>query len=84
MALTGLDIFKLLPRTNCGDCGVPTCLAFAMKVASKQAALDVCPHVSAQSKDQLGAASQPPQKLVTIGPSALAGGCTRARRSRAA
>jgi acetyl-CoA decarbonylase/synthase complex subunit gamma len=67
MALTGLDIFKLLPRTNCGDCGVPTCLAFAMKVASKQAALDVCPHVSAQSKDQLGAASQPPQKLVTIG-----------------
>jgi acetyl-CoA decarbonylase/synthase complex subunit gamma len=67
MALTGLDIFKLLPRTNCGDCGVPTCLAFAMKVASKQAALDVCPHVSAQSKDQLGAASQPPQKLVTVG-----------------
>ncbi len=67
MALTGLDIFKLLPRTNCGDCGVPTCLAFAMKVASKQTALDACPHVSDQSKDQLGAASQPPQKLVTVG-----------------
>jgi len=67
MALTGLDIFKLLPRTNCGDCGVPTCLAFAMKVAAKQAALDVCPHVSDESKEALGAASQPPQKLVTIG-----------------
>lgn len=67
MALTGLDIYQLLPRTNCGDCGVPTCLAFAMKVASKQAALDECPHVSEESKEELGAASAPPQKLVTIG-----------------
>jgi acetyl-CoA decarbonylase/synthase complex subunit gamma len=68
MALTGLDVYKLLPRTNCGDCKVPTCLAFAMKVAAKQAALGDCPHVSAESLEQLGAASQPPQKLVTIGP----------------
>ncbi len=67
MAVTGLDIYKLLPRTNCGDCGVPTCLAFAMKVAAKQAALDDCPHASEESKEALGAASQPPQKLVTIG-----------------
>lgn len=67
MALTGLDIYKLLPRTNCGDCGVPTCLAFAMKVAAKQAALDECPHVTEESQEAAGAASQPPQKLVTIG-----------------
>lgn len=67
MAVTGLDIYKLLPQTNCGDCGVPTCLAFAMKVAAKQAALQECPHVSEESQEQLGAASQPPQKLVTIG-----------------
>ncbi len=67
MAVTGLDIYKLLPRTNCGDCGVPTCLAFAMKVAAKQAALEECPHVSEESQEALGAASQPPQKLVTIG-----------------
>lgn len=68
MALTGLEIYKLLPQTNCGDCGVPTCLAFAMKVASKQAAIEECPHVSDEAKDALGAASQPPQKLVTVGP----------------
>ncbi|KPK57493.1 MAG: hypothetical protein AMK73_10085 [Planctomycetes bacterium SM23_32] len=67
MALTGLDIYKLLPQTNCGDCGVPTCLAFAMKVAAKQAPLDECPHVSAESQQQMGAASAPPQKLVTVG-----------------
>ncbi len=67
MALTGLDIYKLLPQTNCGDCGVPTCLAFAMKVASKQAAVDECPHVSDEAQNELGAASAPPQKLVTVG-----------------
>jgi len=67
MALTGLDIYKLLPRTNCGDCGVPTCLAFAMKVAAKQSALQECPHVSQESQQELGAAAEPPQKLVTIG-----------------
>lgn len=68
MALTGLEIYKLLPQTNCGDCGVPTCLAFAMKVASKQSSLEECPHVSDEAKETLGAASQPPQKLVKIGP----------------
>jgi len=68
MALTGLEIYKLLPQTNCGDCGVPTCLAFAMKVASKQTSIEECPHVSDEAMETLGAASQPPQKLVKIGP----------------
>ena len=67
MGLTGLDIFKQLPKTNCGDCGVPTCLAFAMKLAQKQASLDQCPHVSDAAKAALEGASAPPIKLVTIG-----------------
>ena len=67
MALTGLDIYKLLPRTNTGDCGVPTCLAFAMKVASGQASITGCPHLSEQSKQALSAASEPPQRLITLG-----------------
>jgi len=67
MALTGLDIYKLLPKTNCGDCGVPTCLAFAMKLAQKQASLDQCPHVTEEAKASLEGASAPPIKLVTIG-----------------
>ncbi|MDH4140875.1 MAG: acetyl-CoA decarbonylase/synthase complex subunit gamma, partial [Coriobacteriia bacterium] len=49
MALSGLDIFKQLPQTNCGDCGVPTCLAFAMKLAQGQAELTQCPHVSEEA-----------------------------------
>ena len=40
MALTGIDIFKFLPKTNCGECGIPTCLAFAMKLAARQIELD--------------------------------------------
>jgi len=67
MGLTGIDIFKHLPKTNCRDCGLPTCLAFAMKLAQKQASLDQCPHVSDEAKAALAGASAPPIKLITIG-----------------
>ena len=67
MALTGLQIFKLLPNTNCGDCGVPTCLAFAMKLAAKRAELSQCPHASDEAKAALGEASTPPIRKITIG-----------------
>ena len=67
MPLTGIAIFKLLPKTNCGECGVPTCLAFAMKLAAGKAELVACPHVSDESKAQLTEASAPPILPVTIG-----------------
>ncbi|MBN1998852.1 acetyl-CoA decarbonylase/synthase complex subunit gamma [candidate division KSB1 bacterium] len=67
MALTGLDIFKLLPKTNCGDCNVPTCLAFAMKLAQKKAELSECPHASEEAKQILGAAGEPPMRLIRAG-----------------
>ena len=67
MAPTGLEIYKLLPKTNCKECGFPTCLAFAMKLAQKGTELDKCPYVSDEAKTALDAASAPPIKLVTIG-----------------
>ena len=67
MALTGLEIYKQLPKTNCKDCGLPTCLAFAMKMATKQVALDKCPHVTDEAKAALESASRPPIQLVVIG-----------------
>jgi len=67
MALTGIQIFKLLPKTNCGECGVPTCLAFAMNLASSKAELDACPYVSDEAKEQLAEASAPPIRPVAIG-----------------
>ena len=66
MALSGLEIYKLLPQTNCKDCNYPTCLAFAMKLAAKQAELKDCPHVSEEASQKLEAASAPPIRLVEI------------------
>jgi acetyl-CoA decarbonylase/synthase complex subunit gamma len=68
MAMTGLQIFKLLPKTNCGECGVPTCMAFAMKLAAKNAELALCPYASEEAIKTIGAASKPPIRLVKIGP----------------
>ena len=67
MALTGIEIFKLLPKTNCKECGVPTCLAFAMSLAAGKAELSACPYVSDEAKEKLQEASAPPIRPVTIG-----------------
>jgi len=68
MALTGMAIYKNLPKTNCKDCGFPTCLAFAMQVAAKQKALTDCPHLDEHAKEAFAESSAPPMKLVKIGP----------------
>ena len=67
MALTGIQIFKLLPKTNCKECGVPTCLAFAMNLASGKAELDQCPYVSDEAREKLAEASAPPIRPVALG-----------------
>jgi acetyl-CoA decarbonylase/synthase, CODH/ACS complex subunit gamma len=66
MALTGIQIYKMLPQTNCKECGYPTCLAFAMKLAAKQVELSLCPHVSEESKSQLAESAAPPIRLITL------------------
>jgi acetyl-CoA decarbonylase/synthase complex subunit gamma len=66
MALSGIQIYKLLPQTNCKDCGYPTCLAFAMKLANKQVELSLCPHVSEEAQEKLSAASAPPVRPIVL------------------
>ncbi|MEJ2149562.1 MAG: acetyl-CoA decarbonylase/synthase complex subunit gamma [Chloroflexota bacterium] len=66
MALSGIQIYKMLPQTNCKDCGFPTCLAFAMKLAAKQVELADCPHVSDEAKAELAESAAPPIRLVTL------------------
>jgi acetyl-CoA decarbonylase/synthase, CODH/ACS complex subunit gamma len=66
MALTGIQIYKLLPQTNCKECGFPTCLAFAMKLAAKQIELSACPYVTPEAKTQLAESSAPPIRLVSL------------------
>ena len=65
--LTGMEIFKLLPKTNCGECGVPTCMAFAMKLAQKNVELSACPYASDEAQGVIGIASEPPIRLVRFG-----------------
>lgn len=67
MALKALDIYKLLPKKNCKECGDPTCLTFAMKLAGGKADVDLCPYLDEQAKAVLGATTRPPIRLVKIG-----------------
>lgn len=67
MALTGVEIFKLLPKTNCKKCGFPTCLAFAMKLAQRQTSLDLCPDISEEARQKLSEASAPPVRSIIFG-----------------
>jgi acetyl-CoA decarbonylase/synthase, CODH/ACS complex subunit gamma len=68
VALTGLQIQKLLPQTNCKECGSNTCLAFAMKLAARKADISECPYASDEAKRVLGLANEPPVKQVVLGP----------------
>ena len=74
--LTGLQIQKLLPKTNCKECGSNTCLAFAMKLAAKKAELSECPYASEEAKEVLGAAAEPPIRTVVLGDDFSIGGET--------
>jgi acetyl-CoA decarbonylase/synthase complex subunit gamma len=65
--LTGIQIYKLLPKTNCGECNFPTCMAFAMQVASKKVALEACPYASEEAKRELAESAAPPMRTLTIG-----------------
>jgi acetyl-CoA decarbonylase/synthase complex subunit gamma len=66
MALKGLDIFKLTPKTNCKDCGNPTCMAFSMKVAQGVLDISKCPHLSADVLAKLAESTAPPMKSLTV------------------
>ncbi|NMB79636.1 MAG: acetyl-CoA decarbonylase/synthase complex subunit gamma [Methanomicrobiales archaeon] len=67
MALKALDIYKLLPKKNCKECGDPTCLTFAMKLAGGKADVDLCPYLDDNAKSVLGASTRPPIRLVKVG-----------------
>lgn len=73
MALTGLEIYKQLPKKNCGECGTPTCLAFAMALAAGKGALDKCPYVSDAAREALDSASAPPIKAIKFGNESVMG-----------
>lgn len=82
MALKGLDIFKLTPKTNCKDCGNPTCMAFAMKVASGALSIDKCPHMSDEALSTLSEATAPPMKSYKVAGHSLGGETVLSRHEK--
>jgi acetyl-CoA decarbonylase/synthase complex subunit gamma len=67
VALKALDIYKMLPKKNCKECGYPTCLTFAMKLAAGKADADTCPYLDENTKHLLRGATRPPIQLVKLG-----------------
>ena len=70
--LSGLQIFKYLPaakkleHTNCKQCGFPTCMAFALKLAKHQTNVDKCPYIPKELEEIYFQSSKQPQKTVEI------------------
>ncbi len=47
--MNALDILKKTPKTNCGDCGYPACMAFAVAVVSGGESLRHCPYIQVEA-----------------------------------
>lgn len=82
MELTGLQIFKYLPGakkaegTNCKQCGCPTCMAFALKLAKKQVDIEKCPYVPEELKEKFGEAAKIQQHEIKLSQNLVTGGET--------
>ena len=48
-----IEILKLLPKTNCQRCGLPTCMVFATRVAEGVKGADDCPDVDDDNRAML-------------------------------
>ena len=82
MNLTGMQIFKYLPGakkaegTNCKQCGCPTCMAYALKLAKKEADIENCPHVPQELKEKFAESSKIQQHEIKLSDSLITGGET--------
>lgn len=52
--VSAIDLYKATPKTNCQECGFPTCLAFATCVISEKKPLDSCPYLTEEVRRDLG------------------------------
>ncbi|MDH7563557.1 MAG: acetyl-CoA decarbonylase/synthase complex subunit gamma [Candidatus Bathyarchaeota archaeon] len=69
--LSPIDVYKLLPKTNCKECGEENCMAFATKLVNRELAVEQCAPLlkkeNAKAYSQLKDMLKPPVKEVTIG-----------------
>lgn len=72
MEMTGLQIFKYLPgakkeeHTNCKECGCPTCMAFALKLAKQNIEITKCQYVKSELAELYSHSIKHPQKTIHI------------------
>ena len=67
MAVTAMDVYRLLPKTNCAKCGEASCMAFATKLSEKEIDLELCTQLAADEFDKLADILAPAVKEVIIG-----------------
>lgn len=48
-----MEILRLLPKSNCGQCGQPTCIVFAAMAVEGGKGAEHCPSLSSESREQL-------------------------------
>lgn len=69
--LSPIDVYKLLPKTNCQECGERNCLAFATKLVNRDVPLDKCASMlkteNQKAHEQLTLLLEPPVKEITVG-----------------
>ncbi len=62
--ISPIDVYKLLPRTNCRECGEPNCMAFATRIVNGELIIDNCPPLAKEeyrtAYDDLLALMAPP------------------------
>jgi len=51
--VTPVDLYQITPKTNCGECGFASCLAFATQVVVGQAEIDLCPYLDDEKTEPL-------------------------------
>ena len=67
MAVTAMDVYRLLPKTNCAKCGEASCMAFATKLSQKEIDLELCTQLSANEADKLVDVLAPAVKEIMVG-----------------
>ena len=69
--LSPIDVYKLLPKTNCKECGEENCMAFAAKVVNREVSIDKCPPLLKKENEkaykQLQEMLKPPVREVIVG-----------------
>jgi len=74
--LSPIDVYKLLPKTNCKECGEENCMAFATKIVNREVQVDQCPPLlkkeNEKAYNQLKEMLKPPVKEVIVGAGANA------------